>query len=50
MNEQSGNGNSARPYGAWPSPVTAKVITAGTVGLSGVTVDGQDVYWVESRP
>lgn len=50
MNEQSGNGNSARPYGAWPSPVTAKAITAGTVGLSGITVDGQDVYWVESRP
>ena len=38
------------PYGAWPSPITADAITAGTVGLGGVTVDGPDVYWVEGRP
>jgi len=37
------------PYGAWPSAVTADVITAGSVGLGGVTVDGPDVYWIESR-
>jgi len=50
MNEQSGTGSTVYPYGSWPSHVTAEAITAGTVGLSGVTVDGQDVYWVESRP
>ncbi|WP_407541043.1 prolyl oligopeptidase family serine peptidase [Deinococcus radiomollis] len=50
MNEQSGTDSSALHYGSWPSPVMAEAITAGTVGLSGVTVDGQDVYWVESRP
>ncbi|WP_161880976.1 S9 family peptidase [Deinococcus alpinitundrae] len=37
------------PYGAWPSAITADVITAGSVGLGGVTVDGPDVYWIESR-
>ncbi|AZI45053.1 S9 family peptidase (plasmid) [Deinococcus psychrotolerans] len=37
------------PYGAWPSPITADTITAGSVGLGGVTVDGPDVYWLESR-
>ena len=38
------------PYGSWPSRVTADAITAGSVGLGGVTVDGPDVYWIESRP
>ena len=38
------------PYGSWPSPITADAITAGSVGLSGVTVDGPDVYWLENRP
>ncbi len=38
------------PYGSWPSPITADAITAGSVGLGGVTVDGPDVYWIESRP
>ncbi|PYE55024.1 S9 family peptidase [Deinococcus yavapaiensis] len=38
------------PYGAWPSPITSEAITAGTVGLSDLAVDGVDVYWVEMRP
>ena len=46
MNEQK----TVLPYGAWPSPVTADAITAGSVGLSDVTVDGPDVYWLETRP
>ncbi|MGI8747255.1 MAG: prolyl oligopeptidase family serine peptidase [Deinococcus sp.] len=37
-------------YGAWPSILTAEAITAGTVSLGGVTVDGPDVYWLEGRP
>lgn len=40
---------SVRPYGAWSSPITADLITAGQVGLSQVVVDGSDVYWLESR-
>ncbi|MFC4454162.1 S9 family peptidase [Deinococcus sonorensis] len=38
------------PYGAWPSPLTPDAITAGTVGLGGIAVDGPDVYWLEERP
>src|SRR5688500_15012397 len=38
------------PYGAWPSPITADLIVAGSVGLGQPTIDGDDVYWLESRP
>jgi dipeptidyl aminopeptidase/acylaminoacyl peptidase len=38
------------PYGSWKSPITSDLIVAGTVGLGQVMLDGEDVYWVESRP
>lgn len=38
------------PYGAWRSPITSDLIVAGAIGLGGITVDGGDVYWLESRP
>jgi dipeptidyl aminopeptidase/acylaminoacyl peptidase len=38
------------PYGAWRSPITSDLIVAETVGLSGVQVDGDDIYWIEARP
>lgn len=38
------------PYGSWKSPITAELIVAGSVGLSQIQVDGDDVYWVELRP
>jgi dipeptidyl aminopeptidase/acylaminoacyl peptidase len=38
------------PYGAWKSPITSDLIIAGTIGLTGVALDGDDIYWVESRP
>ena len=38
------------PYGAWHSSISPDLIVAGTVGLSAVVVDGDDVYWLESRP
>lgn len=37
-------------YGSWRSPITTDLIVQGTVGLSQVSLDGEDVYWVESRP
>jgi dipeptidyl aminopeptidase/acylaminoacyl peptidase len=37
-------------YGSWRSPVTARSLVERAVGLGQVTVDGADVYWVESRP
>ncbi|MGH6812993.1 MAG: prolyl oligopeptidase family serine peptidase [Methylocella sp.] len=38
------------PYGAWVSPVSVELMTEAAIGLSGVSVDGHDLYWVESRP
>ncbi|WP_019588695.1 S9 family peptidase [Deinococcus apachensis] len=38
------------PYGAWPSPISSEAITAAIVGVSDLTVDGPDIYWIEVRP
>jgi dipeptidyl aminopeptidase/acylaminoacyl peptidase len=38
------------PFGSWKSPITSDLIVAGTVGLGDVLADGEDIYWIESRP
>ncbi|HEY0491852.1 MAG TPA: S9 family peptidase [Candidatus Dormibacteraeota bacterium] len=38
------------PHGAWRSPISADLIVAGTVGLGQLSLDGDDLYWVEQRP
>jgi dipeptidyl aminopeptidase/acylaminoacyl peptidase len=38
------------PYGSWKSPITTDLITARTIALIEILVDGEDIYWVESRP
>ncbi|MGK7921281.1 MAG: prolyl oligopeptidase family serine peptidase [Trichodesmium sp.] len=38
------------PYGSWKSPITTDLIVAGTIGLSSISIDGDDVYWIEGRP
>lgn len=38
------------PYGAWASPITADQIVGGSIGLGQIVVDGDTVYWAESRP
>lgn len=38
------------PYGSWKSPITSDLIIAGTIGLGDVALDGEDIYWIESRP
>lgn len=38
------------PYGSWRSPITADLIVSGTIGLGQPVLDGQDLYWLESRP
>ncbi|MEY2566044.1 MAG: hypothetical protein QOE35_573 [Actinomycetota bacterium] len=40
----------ALPYGSWASPVTADLLVEKVVGLSQLHVDGDDLYWLESRP
>ena len=38
------------PYGSWESPITSDLIVSGTIGLSQSSIDGDDTYWLESRP
>jgi dipeptidyl aminopeptidase/acylaminoacyl peptidase len=38
------------PYGSWRSPITADALVADSLRLSSVSVDGDDVYWIEGRP
>src|SRR5687768_5961322 len=38
------------PYGSWRSPITAELVASAGVGLGSVALDGDDVYWIESRP
>ncbi|MBT5187584.1 MAG: S9 family peptidase [Kordiimonadaceae bacterium] len=38
------------PYGSWQSPISAELTTRNAVGLRSVRLDGDDLYWIESRP
>jgi dipeptidyl aminopeptidase/acylaminoacyl peptidase len=38
------------PYGSWKSPITPDLIASGTMTLGQIALDGEDVYWVETRP
>ena len=37
------------PYGTWESPISAELTTESAVGLRSVRIDGDDLYWIESR-
>lgn len=38
------------PYGSWKSPITTDLIVSETIRFGQIALDGQDVYWLESRP
>ena len=37
-------------YGSWKSPITTDLITAKTITFKQQCIDGEDIYWSESRP
>lgn len=39
-----------RPYGEWVSPITSELIVSETVSLGQIVLDGNYIYWSESRP
>lgn len=38
------------PYGSWKSPITTDLIVSETIRLNQIALDGQIVYWLETRP
>jgi dipeptidyl aminopeptidase/acylaminoacyl peptidase len=40
----------AKPYGTWPAPVSAQLVTRGAPSLNHVQSNGDLLFWVESRP
>ncbi len=38
------------PYGSWPTPITAGRVVEAAVRISGLRVDGDDLWWLEGRP
>ncbi|MFD2093842.1 prolyl oligopeptidase family serine peptidase [Blastococcus deserti] len=38
------------PHGAWPTPITSELVVRAAAQLGEVVVDGDDVWWSESRP
>ncbi|HEY0126494.1 MAG TPA: S9 family peptidase [Blastococcus sp.] len=38
------------PHGAWPTPITSELVVRAAARLGEVVVDGDDVWWSESRP
>jgi len=38
------------PYGSWKSPITSDMLVSETVKLSEPRFDGDNLYWLESRP
>ena len=39
-----------RRCGAWESPISASLVATGAVRMRNITVDDDDLYWVEARP
>jgi dipeptidyl aminopeptidase/acylaminoacyl peptidase len=42
--------SSATPTGSWPTPITSELVVRASAQLGEVVVDGDDVWWSESRP
>ena len=38
------------PYGSWKSPITSDLIASESISLAEIALDGEDTYWIESRP
>lgn len=39
-----------RPYGTWPSPISAELVASAFVSFGELAADGKDLYFLESRP
>ena len=37
-------------FGSWSSPISSDLIVNETVSLGQLSLDGEDIYWIEGRP
>ena len=44
------NGPTPLPYGSWPSPIRIDDLVGESVTLGDPWIDGDDTFWIESRP
>src|SRR5580704_4698842 len=44
------SGMTVAPFGSWRSPIDSDLIATTAIKLVDVQVDGEDIYWIESRP
>ncbi len=42
--------SSPLPHGSWPTPITSELVVRAAARLGEVVVDGDDIWWSESRP
>ena len=38
------------PFGSWKSPISAEMLVAKSVRFGDLSIDGETLYWAESRP
>jgi dipeptidyl aminopeptidase/acylaminoacyl peptidase len=43
-------GKASLPCGTWPSPLTAELVAGASIRLSEPRLDGEALYWLETRP
>ncbi len=47
---KASSGRTVAPFGSWRSPIDSDLIATAAIKLVDVRVDGEDIYWIESRP
>ncbi len=50
MPDSSNHIKTLKPYGSWPSTITADLLSDNNVSLSEPRKDGSNLYWLENRP
>jgi len=43
-------GSKVAPYGSWKSPITSDLIVSETIMPGQIVLDGENIYWIETRP
>ncbi len=50
MSKNNSHMDTQRPYGTWPSAITAELLVGDSIRLGEPRFDGDYIYWLESRP